>query len=69
MKSLRMDIREWLSKGLTQKFKDGQAKKSQKGQHALDSSDEEPKATNIPAKKVKVAVSPKEFFKKNNYKE
>jgi replication factor C subunit 1 len=68
----RMDIRKWLNKGTSQKFKDD-LKASKKGRKALDSSDEEtenenPK-TNITkpvADKAKVAVSPKDFFKKKN---
>ena len=68
----RMDIRKWLNKGLSQDFKD-KVKASKKGRKALDSSDEEtenenPKKqiTKPVAEKAKVAVSPKDFFKKKN---
>ncbi len=68
----RMDIRKWLNKGTSQKFKDD-LKASKKGRKALDSSDEETEKENPKLKtpkpvpeKVKTAVSPKDFFKKKN---
>jgi len=67
-----MDIRKWLNKGTSQKFKDD-LKASKKGRKALDSSDEETEKENPKTKtpkpvpeKVKTAVSPKDFFKKKN---
>ena len=68
----RMDIRKWLNKGTSQKFKDD-LKASKKGRKALDSSDEETEKENPKTKiakpiaeKAKVAVNPKDFFKKKN---
>ena len=69
-----MDIRKWLNKGMTPEFK-AEAKKNKKARKALDSSDEEPEKENPKPKAQakaakpaaeKVAVSPKDFFKKKN---